>query len=75
MYPNPASGIVNISLANIYDNQNVEIYDITGRLINKLELKNNSTTQQIDISSLNQGIYLVKVIQGNNSYSEKLIVK
>lgn len=75
LYPNPASGLVNISLVNVSDNQKVEIYDISGRLINEVKLNSNSTTQQIDISTLNQGIYLVKVIQGNNSYTEKLIVK
>jgi subtilisin-like proprotein convertase family protein len=75
LYPNPASGTVNLNLVNPVDNQHVEIYDINGRLVSEIELNNNSKNHQLDINTLNNGIYLVKVIQGNQSHTEKLIVR
>ena len=67
--PNPANEIVTIESEN--DINSIEIFDIVGKKIKAIEnlsLKFNN----IDISDLNQGIYIVKV---NNSNSLKLIVK
>lgn len=57
LYPNPANGYVVIA-SNI-NNAILTIYDIQGRLVAEQEL--NATTNLIDITNLNSGMYLAKV--------------
>ena len=68
LYPNPAKDILNIALEN--EIQSVEIYSFQGQKVM------TSTANLINVSSLSKGMYLVKVMDtGNNSASQKLIVK
>ncbi|MDR2835436.1 MAG: T9SS type A sorting domain-containing protein [Bacteroidales bacterium] len=68
IYPNPTSDYINI---NIEDNfQNIEIYDINGRL-----LLNSRTSKNINISNLNSGIYCAKVISNTKNYNiQKFVI-
>ncbi|RZK47131.1 MAG: T9SS type A sorting domain-containing protein [Pedobacter sp.] len=69
VYPNPASGIVNIRSVSLV--KSIELYDIQGRLLQtKLESQDNCT---LDISQRASGVYFVKVTTGNGSSVMKLI--
>jgi subtilisin-like proprotein convertase family protein len=74
LYPNPASEIVNIKLNKYTKGQYAEIFDLNGRLVKSIDL-DNSSVQAVDIRSLNNGIYLFKLTQGNKTHTEKIIVK
>lgn len=52
-YPNPVQDILNINSKDIYS---IDIYSVTGRKITRVENSN-----QIDMSNLSNGVYLVKV--------------
>ena len=66
-YPNPADGII---LFNNYSEPfDVIIYDINGRIVIE---HNNYSSQELNISKLNAGIYFMQI---NNSYTQKLIKK
>jgi hypothetical protein len=57
IYPNPTSGIVSIS-----SNQtiaNIEVFDVTGKLVYTQQNNNNQTNLEIDLSALSNGIYLI----------------
>ena len=75
LFPNPANNIVNIALADVAGSQSLEIYDLTGRLVQTTALEASTGIQEISIDQLNQGIYLVKVIQNGTGFVEKLIIK
>lgn len=51
------------------------VYDIQGRLVASKVLASNTTLQTIDASSLNTGIYIVKLANGNTVKTEKVILK
>ncbi|MFV0572947.1 MAG: DUF5074 domain-containing protein [Xanthomarina gelatinilytica] len=70
MFPNPA--INYFSVAGHNQNINVEIYSQTGRLVKSLI---NIMGNNIDISNLETGLYLVKVVGNNKSSLFKLIKK
>jgi len=55
LIPNPTSGT--FTLRNIGANQEIKIYDHMGNLM--LELIASDTTQLVDISSLNSGVYII----------------
>ena len=76
VYPNPANGLVQISLKNNFDTiQNVTIFDVLGKIVKKVEAVNSNQTN-INISQLSSGVYMVEVITENNlKQVKKLVIK
>ena len=72
VYPNPSTGVFNLNLNNI-DAKNVEIYDITGKLIKKMENKSITQLTQIDLSNASNGIYFVKISTENDTVTKRII--
>ena len=71
IYPNPASSSVTVECANVSKRVNYELYDITGKCIQKGQrTKENKFT--INVSSLNNGIYLLKLESGDLSETKRL---
>lgn len=66
VYPNPTRNELNLSLDNI---SRVEIYDILGKII----LSEEHPAAKINVSSLNQGAYFIKIYTDNVCYTEKFI--
>lgn len=65
IYPNPVRDVINISSDKSI--QSVEIFDILGRLI-RTETKNN-----INVSQLSKGNYILKIKTSNQEIIEKFI--
>ena len=72
LYPNPSNELINISFGE--DRlSNIELYDITGKLLFKKEL--NANTYALNIANYPSGTYLVKVYNQNNALLNKKIIK
>ena len=71
MYPNPTNG--NILYFKYSEELVVNIYNVLGKLIATEKIDNNN--DQINISSLSKGIYLVKINSENHFITKKLIKK
>lgn len=70
IFPNPANDQITISAINSF--AKVILYNVLGKKV--LESSNNSNI--LDVSSLNSGIYLVKIQDNKNNVSnQKLIIK
>lgn len=69
VYPNPAKSILNFTNPQNFDFSSIAIYDIAGK-----EYKIKTSNNQIDISSLQAGVYFVKFIAGEQSKVKKFIV-
>ncbi|WP_298940652.1 T9SS type A sorting domain-containing protein, partial [uncultured Dysgonomonas sp.] len=74
IYPNPAVSEVNVVLPAYDGVSTIQINDFTGKTLLSKTVK-DSEHEKLDVTSLNQGIYLISVRQGNTSYNQKLIVK
>jgi len=59
IYPNPSSSIINIKANNII--KTIELYSITGELINNINTI-NSKEYKINTASLSSGIYFIRFI-------------
>ncbi|HOK98521.1 MAG TPA: T9SS type A sorting domain-containing protein [Bacteroidales bacterium] len=71
IFPNPVAEILNIrSNANIYQ---VTVYSITGQACRVFKL--NSNEAQLDLSTLNAGIYFIKAQTANGSITQRIIKK
>ena len=70
LYPNPTNDILNIKSKSVdFDNAQVELYDLSGKLLLNNTLQEN--TLRIDVSGLASGFYIIKI----NGKSEKFIKK
>ncbi|GHC52998.1 endonuclease [Ulvibacter litoralis] len=72
IYPNPTSEKVWIETTSEFIPETYSIYDISGRLI----IEDNITTSEaIDVSNLNSGIYVIEVANSEKKGTQKLIVQ
>ena len=73
IYPNPSNGIFTIT-NNELQITNVEITDITGKIINNEQLTINNEQFTIDISNQSAGIYFINIQTETGIYTEKIII-
>ena len=69
-YPNPATREVNYDLSN-YGKVFIELYDLNGRPL----LSTHSPAGTLDVSGLNEGMYLIKAQLNDRSVTTKLMVR
>lgn len=67
--PNPATTNIEIR-SNVVGEMNVAVFSILGN-----KVLNTTTNGNLDISTLNSGVYLVQITQGDVSTTKKLVVK
>lgn len=68
VFPNPTSSYINVSSNEFIDS--IEIYDVQGKKVLTAASQN-----QIDISNLNSGLYLIKLYSGIGLVTKKIIIK
>lgn len=77
IFPNPNNGQFTIKLNSNSDEKiSISVYDVRGRLV--LDKNYDSTgnfEQDIDLNNVEAGIYLIKVSDGLNQTTKKIIVK
>ena len=73
-YPNPASDFTFINVSEVAKGGTVEVYNLSGQLIASQYI-GNSLLVRLDLSHLNKGMYVYRVISGNTtSEARKLTV-
>ena len=73
VFPNPNNGILNISMANSSGKQTIEIKNIIGQTVYS-KITSNSSSNTINLSNINKGIYTVSLINENGTSSSKKII-
>jgi hypothetical protein len=74
IFPNPTSDVFGIATATEKEILKVQIYDVTGKTV----YANNSvksSEDQIDVSKLPSGVYIVEIKNQANSVLRKKLVK
>lgn len=74
--PNPTNGIVSINNNTSETIDNIQFYDVIGKLVKSVKIDSANNKTQLNLEDLKSGIYLVKVtsIKGNTSL-KKLVIK
>jgi hypothetical protein len=76
VYPNPTNDVLNIQL-NAFNSEltgTVEIVDVTGKVILTETINNFAGNTQLNVSSLDKGLYIVRVSNGVSTLTSKVIV-
>lgn len=71
IYPNPASGSKIYIRTKKNEVKQVEVYNILGKAI----LSDRLTGVEFNISSLEKGIYFLKIQEGEHTSTRKLVVR
>ncbi|ARV08337.1 bacillolysin [Winogradskyella sp. PC-19] len=72
IYPNPSNGIFNLKKNSKVDLTFANIYDLNGRLINKINLESMNTETQVNISNSATGLYFVEVNSKSGKHTFKI---
>ena len=75
VFPNPSTGQFTLSLSNVPEKCNVEVYNVLGERVESEKVKGES--EEIDLSGQPNGIYLYRVITENGGLvgSGKVIIE
>lgn len=73
IYPNPTHQVLNIKYANTYGKLNVQIIDISGKIV--LAQTQINTTATINVQQLSSGYYTIRLYNEKVNTTEKLIKK
>lgn len=72
IYPNPSSGLINIDLTDGVDF--IQIISTNGQVVySESEIKAGLTN--IDLTHLNDGVYIIQIIRDNNIVNRRIIVE
>ncbi|MFC7358299.1 S8 family serine peptidase [Jejudonia soesokkakensis] len=73
LYPNPASEIITLSNPQNIQLRDVQVFDLTGRLILKVNLSEALSETQINISALQSASYMLVISSEDASLTKQLI--
>jgi hypothetical protein len=78
LFPNPANTSLTINyFTPSMENTSIEIYDMMGQLVNSMNVNANEgfNSRELDLTSMSNGVYFLKVTQNNNTLTKKFVVK
>lgn len=73
--PNPTNGDFLISIDNAFTIEKVSIFDITGKVVQLVNIEEFTSNNSVVNTNLPTGTYFVKINTSNNSSVKKLIIK
>ncbi|AUC16201.1 hypothetical protein BTO06_13975 [Tenacibaculum sp. SZ-18] len=78
VYPNPSNGNFNVTFEVVNTEKvNIKLFDIQGRLVEERDYKNIPTvfSEELNLNSVNAGLYLLQVQNGDKRTTRKLVIK
>ncbi len=71
VFPNPSNGLITVDSKKI-KLESIEIVDITGKIVYSQNIDSEYTT--IDLSNKENGLYIIKFISDNKTYSKRIMI-
>jgi len=78
LYPNPSNGNFNLQFnAESTESAEIQLYDLTGRLVKELQFSNISLrfSESISFQNTAKGFYVLKIKNGAKQTSRKLVIE
>ena len=69
LYPNPANNTLQLQTASNVGIDKITITDLTGKVI----LTQTTNTQQVEVASLANGMYMIEAVSGGEKFTSKFI--
>jgi len=76
LFPNPSNGMITVSFDLQSSDVNIELFDLRGRKIKTSEFKaiDTSFSKALNYQSVAKGLYILKIANGNNRISKKIVI-
>ena len=74
VYPNPSTGILNITSTTGSINR-VEVFNMLGAKVYTINDFGKQSTDQIDLSGIHKGIYLLKIHCPGRTHTKKIVIR
>lgn len=76
VYPNPSNGTFNIRINQFVGKINLQVIDVNGRTVYTQNNQDFNIEKTINLNSLQTGMYVLKVSNGDNiNYTQKIMIK
>jgi hypothetical protein len=72
--PNPADQLINITMENPLDHPKLQIFDATGKIVREISWI-DPIEMMVDVSSLPDGLYLLRLAWNNDAATRKLLIR
>ena len=73
IFPNPTNNFINIILQNVNNKSTIQLIDLFGKVIYRNEITLNSKYKQIDVNTIQKGMYVLKISNEKGIISKKVI--
>lgn len=76
VYPNPANNHVNVAVSGLQGQSILAVYDMSGKAVTSQTINVDYEGQifNLNVDNFSQGIYFIKVVNGNAVMTKKLII-
>ena len=74
LYPNPSKGEMTIKTSSSNTLDQALVYDVLGKQVARFQNRTSNNELQMDLTNLNNGVYLVRLILKDGSQSTKKVV-
>ena len=73
IYPNPTKGVLKVDISGVekFENAQISLYDLTGKLLQ--QWAGISQSNEIDLSERTPGMYIMQIVYNGNASSWKII--
>ncbi|MBS1597576.1 MAG: IPT/TIG domain-containing protein [Bacteroidetes bacterium] len=75
VYPNPANGFVVVEHPSVNTNSQIKLIDLTGRIIQTVQVGPNTAQTRLDIANVPHGIYKISWTDSVDSFSQTLLIQ
>ena len=75
VYPNPVKDVLKISLSDNLNVKDIYFVDLAGKILKPADIQKNRRELQVDVSNLNDGIYLLNINTDNQFNKVKVIIE
>ncbi|MCB9245032.1 MAG: PKD domain-containing protein [Flavobacteriales bacterium] len=74
IYPNPTSGMLHVQLDQVMGDVSIEVMDMIGNIVRVPQTDGGTLRYSLDISDLAEGVYLVRVVNGQVETTQRVVL-
>ncbi|MFY0598936.1 MAG: HYR domain-containing protein [Cyclobacteriaceae bacterium] len=75
VYPNPTNGVFSVELNNLDTDGEALLYNVSGKLVQKINIDLNAGSIEMGNLNLESGVYLLKINADDQSITKRIIVQ
>lgn len=77
LFPNPSNGLVSLYYRHplVSDDVSIQVYDLQGKLVTQKALDRTFAEQQLDLTGMDPGLYLVNIVSGGFRQCARLVLE